>query len=327
MRYLVTGAGGFVMSMFIERLLVQEPGATVLGVDLHGGDEQLEVFFRAVRDRLRLATVDARDAAAIRDLMASYEPEVIVHGATLTHDPVSEREHPGRFLEVNVLGTVNLLDAARSSADLRKFLLISSAAAYGGNQRTALTEEDEAEPDELYGISKQCADQTALRYAELYGISLAIARLTKMFGPMERPTLGRSAMSLPYHLASAVVRGARVRMTERTWRAGGDWLHAGETAEALRLLLTEETHGIYNIGSGTRTSVADLAALFGEHLLTVAEPDVATVDMDPDSEYGKNGVIIPKRLRTEFGWRCAPLERQVADYLAWAEHNRGLFIR
>ncbi|GAB3580075.1 SDR family NAD(P)-dependent oxidoreductase [Amycolatopsis endophytica] len=317
MRYLVTGTGGFVMSVFIERLLRDDPDATVTGVDLHSTDAVLEGHFREVRDRLRLATVDVRDAPAVRDLVRSVSPDVVVHGATVTHDPVSERENPGRFLDVNVLGTAHLLEAAR---DARRFILVSSAAVYGDSPERVVTEETPPSPDEMYGISKWAAERAALRYSELFDLPLSIVRLTKMFGPMERPTLGRRAMSLPYHLAAALVGGRKLTVTERTMRATGDWLSATEAAEALRLLV--DVSGVYNVASGVRTTVPELVSLFGEDVVEVAE--AAAFDMAPDEDHGKNAVVSPERV-AEAGWRCGPLPAQVANYVEWAERNRDFF--
>lgn len=326
MRYLVTGAGGFVMGVSIERLLRHDPDSSVTGVDLHSTDPVLENHFRAVRDRLRLTTVDVRNAAGVRELVRSVEPEVIVHGATLTHDPVSECENPGRFLEVNTLGTANLLDAARETPP-RRFILVSSAAVYGNREEQVVTEDTSPAPDEMYGISKWAAEQAAQRYNELYDLPLSIVRLTKMFGPMERPTLGRRAMSLPYHLAAALLGGRKLSVTERTLRACGDWLNATDAADALRMLANQQQRArrTYNVASGLRTTVPELVSLFGEDLVQVADPTRATFDMAPDEDHGKNAVVAPNRIRDELDWHCRPLATQVSGYLEWAAQNREFF--
>lgn len=327
MHYLVTGTGGFVMSVCIARLLHHDPDAIVTGVDLHSSDATLEKHFHATRDRLRLATLDVRDAEGVCELVRSTAPDVILHGATVTHDPNSERENPGRFLDVNVLGTANLLDAAREVSPLQQFILVSSGAVYGNNPLEVLTEQSTPSPNEMYGISKWAAERAALRYSELYDLPLAVARLTKMFGPMERPTLGRRAMSLPYHLAAALVDGKKLAVTERTLRASGDWLNATEAAEALRIMTKQHRHGnrIYNLASGVRTTVPELATLFGEDLLEVSEPTNAEFDMDPADDHGKNGVLTRERIGEELGWSCRPLTTQVSSYIEWARNNRELF--
>lgn len=327
MRYFVTGSGGFVMSVFIERLLRHDPEATVVGADLSGPDAVLEEHFRAVSDRLRLATVDVRDAEGVRELVRSAAPDAIVHGATITHDPASEHEHPSRFLDVNILGTANLLDVARQTRKLRRFVLVSSAAVYGDSLHHVVTEDTTPSPDEMYGISKWASECSALRYAELDDLPLTIARLTKMFGPMERPTLGRKAMSLPYHLASAVVGGRKLAVTERTLWASGDWLDTTEAATALCVLAEDRRGGshVYNIGSGLRTTVPELVSHFGGDLVEVAEPEEAEVDVDPGQDHGKNGVVSPERLDGELGWSCRPLDAQVAGYLEWAARHREFF--
>lgn len=327
MRYLVTGTSGFVMSVLIERLLHHEPEATVTGVDLHSSDATLEGHFHAVRDRLRWASLDVRDAEGVRELVRSAAPHVIVHGATVTHDPTFERENPGRFLDVNTLGTANLLDAARETPALQRFILASTGAVYGDNPQQVLTEQSTPSPDEMYGISKWAAERTAMRYSDLYDLPLTVVRLTKMFGPMERPTLGRRAMSLPHHLAAALVAGKRLVVTERTLRASGDWLNATEAAKAVRMLAAQQQRGgrVYNLASGVRTTVSELVALFGEDLVEVAEPTDAAFDMNPADDHGKNGVLARERIADELGWNCGPLGAQVSAYIEWVWNNREFF--
>jgi nucleoside-diphosphate-sugar epimerase len=326
MRYLVTGARGFVMSVLVEEFLSAEPDAVVTALDLHAPDDVFTAYLAGHADRVRYVRADVADAEAVADAVAASAPDVIVHGATVTHDAAAELCDPARFVRVNVGGTANVLDAARRTDGVRRVLLISSGAVYGDSPERSLTEECPAAPDEMYGISKVAGELVARRFARLYGLDVPIVRLTKMFGPMERPSSGRAVMSLPYHLAASAVHGRPVRLTERTLAAGGDWLGAPEAAHALHLLARGEGHGTgtYNISSGIRTGVPELLELFGVEALTVPAVE-ADVDMDPATEYGKNGVYPSDKARRELSWKPTGLAEQVAEYADWARRNPDFF--
>lgn len=326
MHYLVTGARGFVMSVLIKELL-DDPATTITAVDLHAPDTLLLNYLGDTGDRIRFAQCDVSDTKAVIDLLAAAAPDVVVHGATVTHDAATERRDPSRFITANILGTTNVLDAARHTASVRRVLFISSGAVYGCSPATELTEESTPAPEEMYGISKLAGELIAERFSQLYGLHVPIARLTKMFGPMERPTSGRTVMSLPYELARAAAHGLPVRLTSRTMNAGGDWLSAVDTAKALHLLAKTDGHGsrIYNISSGSRTSVSTLVELFG---VVVQEEDAEApevTDMDPGTEFGKNGVYLSTKAQEELGWKPTDISGQVAEYARWAQDHPGFF--
>ncbi|UNS95215.1 NAD(P)-dependent oxidoreductase [Streptomyces tubbatahanensis] len=326
MRYLVTGARGFVMSVLVRELLTADPDAFVTALDLHEPDEVLTRYLGEHGERVRYLRTDVADSAAVTDAVAAGAPDVIVHGATVTHDALTERRDPARFVRVNVTGTTHVLDAARRTGSVRRVLLVSSGAVYGNSPHRLLTEETPPAPDEMYGVTKVTGELVAQRFSELYGLQVPIARLTKMFGPMERPSSGRAVMSLPYHLAAAAVRGREVGLTERTLQAGGDWLSATDAARALSRLAGGEGEGsrTYNISSGIRTTVTDLLAHFGVEARTVPA-EQADADMDPDAEYGKNGLYAADRARDELSWKPATLAQQAGEYLAWARQHPDVF--
>lgn len=326
MRCLVTGARGFVMSVLVQELLSAEPDALVTALDLHDPDDAFAAYLAGHGDRVRHLRADVADPEAVAEAVATSAPDVIVHGATVTHDAATELSDPARFVRVNVDGTANVLDAARRTDGVRRVLLLSSGAVYGDSPERSLPEDAATAPDEMYGISKVAGELVARRFARLYGLDVPIVRLTKVFGPMERLSSGRAVMSLPYHLAAAAVHGRPARLTERTLAAGGDWLSAPEAVRALRLLARGEGSGsgTYNISSGVRTGVPELLQLFGVEALTVPAAE-ADADMDPATEYGKNGVYPSDKARRELSWKPSALADQIAEYTAWARRNPGFF--
>ncbi|MEU4892572.1 NAD(P)-dependent oxidoreductase [Streptomyces sp. NPDC044780] len=326
-RIAVTGAGGFVMSVFIRHHLRHHPDAEVLALDITEPDEDLRAYLADVAARVEFRRCDVRDASAVTELLTGYRPRAVVHGATVTHVPRWEREDPGRFLDVNVMGTSAVLDAARRTPSVQRVVHISSAAVYGAGTPGREDPQDEDTPlvpDEMYGVSKVSSELVARRFADLYGLAVPIVRFTKVFGPMERPTSSRTAMSLPYHLARAAAAGRPLTVTPRTLRAAGDWISAVDVADALDRLCAGTGPGsgsaVLNLASGSLTPVPELVDLFGTTVVTGTGAEA--VDMDPLPRTGKNGTYAIHRAADLLGWRPRDLRRQVAEYRDWAVSHR-----
>lgn len=329
MRLFVTGARGFVMSVFIRRFLDAHPNSTVTAVDIAEPDDLLLRSLAEARSRVEFRTMDVRDERGVAEAIDHAAPEVIVHGATLTHVPEWEAADPSRFIDVNVMGTTRVLDAARRTPSVRKAVLVSSAAVYGaGSGSTEPQPEDSPlDPDEMYGVSKVAGELIAHRFSALYELDVPIVRFTKVFGPMERPSSSRSAMSLPFHLARALVNGRQLTVTERTLHAVGDWISAVDLADALVTLSTADNAGArtYNLATGELTPARDLIDLFGTSIETTPSANGDSFDMDPDLRSGKNGTYSIERAIEDLNWRPRDLRAQVSEYVDWAKANPECF--
>ncbi|GAA5040080.1 hypothetical protein GCM10023259_006900 [Thermocatellispora tengchongensis] len=324
----MTGACGFVMSVFARRFLRDHPEATVLALDAGEPDDVWRAYLADVAGRVEFEVCDVRDRDRLAGLFDRHRPAAVVHGAAVTLVPEWEREDPGRFLDVNVMGTAAVLDAARRTRSVRRVVHLSSAAVYGAGDpgRTEPQDEDTAlEPDEMYGVSKAAGELVARRFATLYGMSVPIVRCVKVFGPMERPTATRAVMSVPYHLARARVAGTPLAVTPRTLRAAGDWISAADVAVALGLLCTRAgvESAALNLSGGVLTPVPRLAELFGVEL--VGDAERAVLDAGPSSRSGKNGACHAGRAARLLGWRPRGLAEQVAEYRDWALAHPHLF--
>ena len=327
MRIAVTGACGFVMSVFIRRFLESTDDASAVGIDLNAPDTFLRSYFAEFGDRIHFRTADVRDSTAVREILDQSRPDVVVHGATLTHVPEWERQHPADFLDVNLMGTAHVLDAARHIPTVSRVLHVSSAAVYGAGspQHTGEQPEETAlEPDEMYGISKVASELAAGRFATLYGLDVPILRFTKVFGPMERASGSRLAMSLPFHLAHSRITGTPLTVTPRTLEAGGDWISAVDVAEAMVRLATTAAHRhtTYNIASGRFATVPELIDAFGAEV-TVGSSEA--FDMDPSLRSGKDGTYAVGRAASDLRWTPRQLTNQVDEYLRWATAHPHVF--
>ncbi|MCM3659783.1 NAD(P)-dependent oxidoreductase [Georgenia satyanarayanai] len=328
MTVFITGARGFVMSVLMRRLLESDPDCRIVAADITEPDDLLIRSLGEGAGRVEFRMLDVRDGHAVSEAISAAAPDVVVHGATVTHVPEWEVADPARFIDVNVMGTTRVLDAARSTPSVRKVVHVSSAAVYGPGTGDPgpLPEDAPLLPDEMYGVSKVASELVARRFGQLYDLDVPIVRFTKVFGPMERPSASRASMSLPFHLASALVNGHPTALTERTSRAVGDWVSAVDVADALVALCgdTAVRSGTYNLASGSFVDVPELIDLFGADVVE-APAGGAAVDMDPDLRDGKNGCYSVQRAADDLGWRPRDLRTQVAEYVAWAHDHPECF--
>ena len=139
MTLLVTGATGFVMSVLARHWLESDPAARVVVLDASPLDAAAERYFAPVTKRLSVVVADITQPDGWHAALAKHEVTHIVHGATVT--PLSrgtvaeakrepEAEDPARILDVNVMGTVAVLEWARTLANLQRFIYVSSGAVY-----------------------------------------------------------------------------------------------------------------------------------------------------------------------------------------------------
>ncbi len=325
-RIIVTGGAGFVMSNVAHALLASNPAAQVLIVDIYEGDTLAEQFLAAFGSRVAFGFADVRDPRQLRDLGQDFDPTHVVHGAAVTHQPRLEVEQPSIYAEVNIMGTVNLLDWARGLPRLERFVHVSTGGVYGAPSPSSplgsQPEDGPFDPPELYAVSKFAGELFVRRYRELFALGTVRVRLADVFGPMERATGARSGMSLPYKMMRAALERRPLRVTARSHLAPIDLTSAEDVASALnRLLLAGDlSHDVYNIAAGRHVAVGALFDAFRRvepafTVETVALPQ-AEVDLDPSNRTARYNAYDTARIGA-LGWKPRPLEQQLGAYRDW----------
>ena len=142
-------------------------------------------------------------------------------------------------MRINVGGTIAILEVARRLPDLKRFLYVSTGSVYADDGPVTtgapLPEDGYVAPKTLYGISKYASELIVSRYAQLYGMSCVAARLSAVYGPMDRVTDSRNVRCLPNLVANLAVAGEPLKVSGLD--AVGDWIHADDVATALAALL------------------------------------------------------------------------------------------
>jgi UDP-glucuronate 4-epimerase len=190
MKVLVTGAAGFIGSHLCDKLLAD--GRQVVGVDNFDDFYEPKVKWRNLEnslayDNFGLIEADIRDASAMDDAVEQGF-DVIVHLAARAGVRPSI-ENPLLYADVNVSGTVVMLEAARQH-NVKKFVFGSSSSVYGNNKKVPFSEKDNVDfPISPYAATKKACELICHTYHSLYGIDMTSLRYFTVYGPRQRPDL------------------------------------------------------------------------------------------------------------------------------------------
>jgi UDP-glucose 4-epimerase len=242
---LVTGGAGFIGSHLCEALL--EHGARVTAYDnLSAG--KIEVVRLLPAKKVRFVRGDIRDLDALEK--GTRNCETIFHLAAQVSVPFSMK-NPREDFEVNAHGTLNLLEIARKK-DAR-VVFASTAAVYGDAEKTPTPEDYPTHPISFYGLSKRVAEDYCQFYHDNYGLEVVIVRIFNVYGLRGHgviPDFLEKLRNTPYKLE---VLG--------TGEQSRDFIHISDAVRALVLCSQhQKVNGqVYNLGSGTATSVTAIA--------------------------------------------------------------------
>ena len=251
-RIVVTGAAGFIGSNLIDRLL--ELGAKVIGIDnlYNGRIENLEdasqnpnfTFYRA----------DIRDLNFLIDIFKDVE--IIYHQAAFTSVPQSVIM-PGNCNDVNVNGTLNVLNAARK-CDVSKIIYASSSAVYGDTPTLPKREDMPRVPISPYGVAKLACEAYMEAYHNVYGLNTTSLRYFNVFGPRQKDS--------PYSGVIAIWLGCILRNEDLVIFGDGknsrDFTYIRDVLEANILAAQHDAPGeILNIGAGSPIILTELAKI------------------------------------------------------------------
>lgn len=294
-RVLVTGADGFIGSHLVE-LLVRE-GYDVRAFVYYNSFNSwgwLDQAAADVRGRFDVVSGDIRDPWVVREALRGCD--AVMHLAALIAIPFSYHA-PDAYLETNVRGTLNVLQAARDLS-VSRTVCTSTSEVYGSAQFVPITELHPLNAQSPYAATKTAADQLALSYHHSFGLPVTVLRPFNTYGPRQ------SARAVIPTIISQIAAGAReIKLGALT--PTRDFTFVADTARGfLQAASCDEAVGrVTNIGSGFEISVANAAALIGEvmgaEIEIVQDPErVRPEASEVDRLFA--GVEEAKRL---FGWK------------------------
>jgi UDP-glucose 4-epimerase len=266
MKILVTGGAGFIGSHLVERLVSDGHKVTVLDNFVSGKIENLVL----VKEKTMVINCDIRSEGIEEHFVGI---DVVFHLAALA-DIVPSITAPFEYMEVNVIGTTRILEAARK-ADVKRFIYVASSSCYGIPSEFPTKETCPPDPQYPYALSKYLGELAFFHWLKLYDLSGLSLRLFNVYGPRARTSgnygavlgvfLGQKRTKLPLTI---VGDGTQVR----------DFTYVSDVVEALVLAGESNATGMaINIGTSNPTSVNRLAQLIGGETVFIpkrpGEPD------------------------------------------------------
>jgi UDP-glucose 4-epimerase len=307
---MVTGGAGFIGSHLVDR--IADDGGDVLVVDdLSAG--KLEHLGSALRTgRVRVHQMDVR-APELIEAAARFKPEIVFHLAAQV-DVRRAVDDPAHDASVNVVGTVNVLEAARASGAGRIVFASSGGAIYGEARKLPVTEKTPRHPESPYGVSKSVVEEYFRYYQAAFGLDYVMLAPGNVYGPRQDP-----------HGEAGVVAIFTQAMLERRrpviFGDGSqtrDFVYVEDIADAFVRAADRGEGRLINLGSGRETSVRELFDLIARELGFTRRPEVAAAKPG-DLE---RSVIDPATAAKVLDWEAwTPLAAGIRRTVAW---YRGL---
>lgn len=174
---LITGGCGFIGGHLVEQLINLGANITVLDKLL---DPRSIFSQKKFKKAVNLQIIDIRNKDQVLKIFKKTKPNFVIH---LAAEPVVQRSYlnPYATFETNIMGTVNILEAARSSPNIKGVIVASSDKAYGKSDKS-YTEQTPLRGDHPYDVSKSCEDLIAQAYHKTYNLSIVITRFANVYG-------------------------------------------------------------------------------------------------------------------------------------------------
>jgi nucleoside-diphosphate-sugar epimerase len=266
---LVTGGAGFVPSNIVRRLALS--GHEVVSLDVTPPSATLLRYLGDLAEKVQFVQGDICDPTFLTDVAQQHAIEDVVHAAVITAvNPAIEPMDPTRTVEVNVMGTVRMLDLARGLPGLHRFIYVSSSGVYGTtkDQDIAIDETYPVDLPTLYAISKYASEQVTRRYGELYGMETASIRIGAPYGPMDHQTWARHERNVICDIIDHALRGEPIIATQAGLDFARDWTFIDDTARGIEaaLFATRLRYDVYNLSSGVSQSIQEIIDATAAHV-------------------------------------------------------------
>lgn len=305
---LVTGGAGFIGSNLVKRLLTDGHKVVVLDNLLSGYKSNLAPF-----PDVRFIEGDTRDDIAVADAMVGVE--VVFHLAASVGNKRSI-DHPLIDAEINVMGTLKVLEAARK-AGVRKIVASSSAGIFGELKTLPIKEDHPIDPDTPYGSTKLCMEKECLAYAKLYDLDSVCLRYFNVYGPNQRFDAYGNVIPI---FAFKMLRNESLTIFG-DGKQTRDFINVGDVVQAnIKAAMENGLSGAFNIGSNSRVTINKLVEL----LQGVSGIIPQVVHGPPRPGDVRHSLADITSARNVFGFEpSVSMEEGLKEYMAWAADEVG----
>src|SRR5579859_1584553 len=303
MRVIVTGGAGFIGSHLTDAFAARGDDVTAIDDLSAGRPSRLD-------ERVTVHKLSVTDGHLLGQVIDSVGPELICHLAAQI-DVRASVARPAADAHTNVVGTINVLEAART-AGARVLFCSTGGALYGRDAPIPSMEDVLPLPESPYGIGKYCAEQYVGLYNRLHGTRHSVLRLANVYGPRQDPAGDAGVITI--FCASALAGEEPTIFGDGTQTR--DYVYVGDAVQAFLAAGDNGRPGTWNIGAGVEISVLDLVAIIA---------GVAGKGMRPGFEAARTGelqrsAVAADRAASELGWRAAtPLTEGVRRVYRWIQ--------
>ncbi len=259
---LITGGAGFIGSHLCRRLL--EEGARVICLDNFDSFYDPNIKIKNIKElvegypeRFQLKTGDIRNPEHLREIYRENPVHRVVHLAARAGVRPSI-EHPLLYQDVNIRGTITLLEVCKEFG-IKEFIFASSSSVYGENQRIPFSEEDlDIQPISPYGATKRAGELLCYSYHYLYGMNIACLRIFTAYGPRQRPEMA-------IHKFTRLIDRGEVIPIYGDGSSRRDYTYIDDLIDGFMATLSHHRgFEIYNLGESQTTSLIELVKLIEE---------------------------------------------------------------
>jgi UDP-glucose 4-epimerase len=312
MRVIVTGGAGFIGSHLTDAFLGRGDDVTVIDDLSTGRPARLD-------ERVALHKLSVTDPRLLNQAVESTGPDLICHLAAQI-DVRASVARPAADAQTNVLGTVNVLEAARAAA-ARVLLCSTGGALYGRDAPIPSMEDVLPLPESPYGIGKHCAEQYLGLYNRLHGTAHSVLRLANVYGPRQDPT-GEAGV-VPIFCSQILASGRPTIFGDGTQTR--DYVYVGDAVAAFLAAADQRRPGTWNIGTGAEVSVLDLVRVVAK--VTGREAGYSFAPARP-GELQRSALAV-ERARLDLGWTAttglADGVRAVCEWIRAETPDRAAF--
>lgn len=292
---LVTGGAGFIGSHLVDRLVREEYNVVIVD-NLSTGQKEY------INPQAKLVRLDiASDDKKLRKVFTTHKPKVVFHLAA-NKDLRDSVEHPMRDAQMNVVGTLNVLEAARAVM-VDRVVFASTAAVYSSEATLPISERSFIRPESPYGISKRAAEMYMWHFSELYPMACVSLRFSNVYGPRA----GVKEAGVVGIFAERMLRGEQI-VINGTGEQTRDFLYVGDAVDGFVRAMRVAWCGEMNMATNSEVSVNEMFEQLQE---------ITGYKREPEYLEARNGELFQNRLD-------ASLASQVMGWSPQTPFNEGL---
>lgn len=285
MRILVTGGAGFIASHIVDRLIVLGHQVCIIDSMIHGKKSNVNKY--AI-----LKEIDIRDDKLI-DTFHEFRPEIVIHNAAQVSVPRSI-EKPMEDASINILGSINVLEASRK-VGVRKIIYPASAAIFGQPVYLPINEDHPLNMISGYGITKHTVEHYLQVYKILYNMDYVVLRYSNVYGPRQDSTGEGGVISI---FCEKVLKNIRPYIYGDGEQLR-DFIYVKDIVRANIMSIESLENEIYNVCSSNKISVNQLLNIINEVTEKNIKP-IYTTEREGDI---KNSYMTYEKIKNEIGWQ------------------------